>query len=369
MKIGIITLSASYNCGSMLQSYALKNILGKYGDVEIINFSSESSHRQYDVIPTSLWERMKMEHARKGMVKELKDEAKAYINFQHEFLGISGKEYFAKELSEIADKYDVIVAGSDQVWNVCMGDFDEAFFCGWTDVKKVAYAPSLGGHDIRESTNSQRIIDCVKKFNSLSVREMVGKKCLDDILDTDVTKVLDPTLIYGDEKWKNMVSTNKIKGDYIFYYSWSYCYKELREIVKERSRETGLPVYVIDAHKWRTHSYQKDGFLLYEDAGPLAFLNLMANAKECFVESFHGMLFAYMFRRNFWLLDTHENYEQLDSRLKELVELIGAKDRIVTQYNNKSINYEKDFSYGSNELLESMRQISYEYLEGALAEV
>ena len=30
-----------------------------------------------------------------------------------------------------------------------MADYDDAFFCGWTDCKKVAYAPSLGGHDIQ----------------------------------------------------------------------------------------------------------------------------------------------------------------------------------------------------------------------------
>lgn len=368
VKIGIITLSASYNCGSMLQSYALKNILGKFGDVEIINFSSESSHRQYDIIPTSFWKKMKLECARKGIVRELKDEEKAYIDFQHKFLGILGKEYFANDLWEIADKYDVVVVGSDQVWNVCMSDFDEAFFCGWTGVKKVAYAPSLGGHDIRESTNSEQIIDWVKKFNWLSVREEVGKKCLDDILNEDVTKVLDPTLLYGDEMWKSMAGPKKVEGDYIFYYSWAYCYEELNKIVEERSKETGLPVYVIDAHKWKIHSYQEDGFLLFEDAGPLAFLNLMANATECYVESFHGMLFAYMFRRNFWLLDTHKCYEQLDSRLKELVELVGAEDRIVTQYNKLGINFAKDFSYGSNELLELMRQISNKYLEGALIE-
>ena len=49
MKIGIITLSASDNCGSLLQSYALKKLLEKYGEVEIINFSSEASHSMYDI--------------------------------------------------------------------------------------------------------------------------------------------------------------------------------------------------------------------------------------------------------------------------------------------------------------------------------
>ena len=51
MKIGIITLSASDNCGSLLQSYALKKLLSLYGKVEIINFSSLKSHSLYDIFP------------------------------------------------------------------------------------------------------------------------------------------------------------------------------------------------------------------------------------------------------------------------------------------------------------------------------
>lgn len=366
MKIGIITLSASYNCGSMLQSYALKEILKKYGDVEIINFSSEASHYYYDIIPKSFFKKIKMEYQHRGIIKELKKETQAYIDFQKEFLEIKGKEYFAKDLSEISDKYDVIVAGSDQIWNVCMDDFDEAFFCNWTNVKKIAYAPSLGGHDIRESADSQRFISAIKKFNAVSVRETVGKLCLDDILNNDIKKVLDPTLLLNSEKWKKIAGASKIKGDYIFYYSWAYCNEDLKDIVKKRAKELNLPVYVIDAHKWRNHSYKEDDFVLSEDAGPLAFLNLMANAKECFVESFHGMLFAYMFKKNFWLLDTHETYDELDARLKELVELVGTKDRIITKYNEQAIDYEMQFQYNKNNYLELMRKNSQEYLDEAL---
>ena len=369
MKIGIITLSASYNCGSMLQSYALKEALKKYGDVEIINFSSEASHFYYDIVPKTFIAQIKMELHHKGIVKKLKKETAAYIDFQKKFLRITGKEYFTKDLSEIADKYDIIVAGSDQIWNVCMGDFDEAFLCNWTAKKKIAYAPSLGGHDIRESNNSQKLISYIKDFACVSVRESVGKKCLDEILERDIPKVLDPTLIFGNDNWLKIIKKPKIQGEYIFFYSWAYCYEELRDIVSSRAKETGLPVYVIDAHKWRTHNYKEDSFILYEEAGPLAFLSLMANAKECFVESFHGMLFAYMFKKDFWLLDTHEDYNALDARLKELVELVGAKNRIVTKFNKTSIDFNQEFPYKKNDYLESMQNVSWNYLDKAFEQV
>ena len=50
MKIGIITLSASDNCGSLLQTYALMNILKEKGHtVEIIDFSTKISKKMYRI--------------------------------------------------------------------------------------------------------------------------------------------------------------------------------------------------------------------------------------------------------------------------------------------------------------------------------
>lgn len=368
MKIGIITLSASYNCGSMLQSYALKEEMKKFGDVEIINFSSKKSHKKYDFIPHNLLKRAMMKLKHSDIIRDLEIEIKAYEEFKKRYLEINGKEFFYNDLSEIADKYDVIVAGSDQVWNVCMEDFDEAFFCGWTKKKKIAYAPSLGGHDIRESDESEKIVSCLNKFDKISVREEMGKKCLEDILGYDVLKVLDPTLIYDADRWHEMAAYPKIDREYIFYYSWAYGEGELKDIVKKRSMETGMPVYVLDAHKWRKQRCEDYGFYLYREAGPMAFLSLMANAKECFVESFHGMIFAYIFKRNFWLLDTHELYENLDARLTELVSLLGAEERIVTKYNKQMIDFDIPFCYKDNNLLKYNIEGSKRFLKEAIVE-
>ena len=50
MKIGIITFHASYNCGSILQCMALKQILEDKGEeVKIINFSSKEQQKLYSV--------------------------------------------------------------------------------------------------------------------------------------------------------------------------------------------------------------------------------------------------------------------------------------------------------------------------------
>ena len=49
-KIGIITFHNSYNCGSMLESYAMQTILEKRNmTAEIVNFSSDGQKELYSV--------------------------------------------------------------------------------------------------------------------------------------------------------------------------------------------------------------------------------------------------------------------------------------------------------------------------------
>lgn len=361
MKIGIITLSASDNCGSLLQTYALKKVLEKYGSVEVINFSSKESHEMYD---TPRYRGMKKIRYNK-MIKNLNRGSNDYKLFRREYIGITGKEYLIEDLKEINDYYDVVVVGSDQVWNVQMYDFSDAFFLGWAKSKKVAYAPSLGGRHLSISGNFTKIIEWLSDFSYISVREEIGKKCLEEVTGREVPKVLDPTLLLGEDEWNQIVGKPLIHEDYIFYYSWAYCEESTSQIVSDISRRLDLPVYVIDPRKWISKDPGRWNFRLYERTGPLVFLNLMKYAKRCYVESFHGMVFAYIFKKNYWLLDTSENIKDLDSRLMEFVNLLGAEERILTKYNVSTVDHNSNVVFKNEEILSGLKLESWKYLNQA----
>lgn len=371
-KIGIITLSASDNCGSLLQAYALKVLLESISDysVEMINFSTIQSHKMYDI-----FEKSDLRHVRRLLLKikyysNLKSHKRDYCLFREQYLGINCKsEIFPNNLKKIDKLYDVIVAGSDQVWNVSMGDFDNAFFGGWSNKKKIAYAPSLGGHDLNESRCYDDIRKWLNDFYALSVREEKGRNSiLQAVPDADVPVVLDPTLAVDESIWKELVGEPIIKKKYIFYYSWAYCDNELNAIVKEEADKMKCDVYVVDAKKWFNKDVAKWNFILFEHSGPLAFLNLMYYAEQCFVQSFHGMIFAYIFKKNFWLLDTHREFEELDTRLRELIMLLHMKERILTPFNYKELELDKEINYVANPKLQEYRKKSVEYLNNALKE-
>lgn len=68
-----------------------------------------------------------------------------YINFKEKYLHTTERQFRNhKELESLDGKYDVIIAGGDQVWNVLCPDADDAYFLDFIhDSKKAAYSPSL----------------------------------------------------------------------------------------------------------------------------------------------------------------------------------------------------------------------------------
>jgi hypothetical protein len=368
-KIGIITLSASDNCGSLLQTYALRELLKDKYDAEVIHFSTQKSHEQYDMFPQRVrrnwWEIIKRMRHIIGLWGEKRD----YEVFRKSYIRMNTKkEYLPEDLHKIADKYDIIVAGSDQIWNVRMSDFDESFFAGWANCRKIAYAPSLGGYDIRDSKNSQQIVNWLLEFESLSVREELGQKCLEEITGRDVKLVLDPTLVLPKRKWEQLIGKPLIQGDYIFYYSWAYCYDELSDIVAKDGADSHMRVCVTDAHKWlhRRNLMKKYRFELCSKGGPLAFLNLMYYAKRVYVESFHGLVFAYIFRKDVWILNTSEDLQADDIRLYELSNLLGMQNRMLCPQNRAAKNLKEPVRYAENLKLKDALQQSRTYLKESL---
>ena len=87
------------------------------------------------------------------------------FNLFEEFLSnhykLSDKEFLSlSELSEAKLPYDVIISGSDQIWNTYCFDFDWAYFLPFAkSAHRVAYAPSLGPtpfHSIRTEMENKK---------------------------------------------------------------------------------------------------------------------------------------------------------------------------------------------------------------------
>lgn len=330
MKVGIITLSASDNCGSLLQCYALQRLIEMRGhEVEIINFASVTSKKMYRSFHPGYIrnpERFIGQILRhRSVVRQIED----YKLFRKEYLQVTEKQYSSvEELKELDGKYAYVICGSDQVWNIYMHDFDPAFFLSWCEKsKRVAYAASLGDQKRGKLSDMEKAGLNLARFDAVSVREDSAVSKFRTELGMDVELCLDPTLILPKKKWENLVSKEKQPmAPYIFYYSYNYGNENKNMIVKEFAENIGLPVYVINASRWVDGREKKYGFRIYDDAGPLAFLNLMAGCEFSLVESFHGCIFSYLFEKQFFFL---EDMPELDDRINDLLTVLDLKNRVI----------------------------------------
>lgn len=345
-KVGIITFHNSYNCGSMLESYAIeKHLLNKGIDCEIINFSSDKQKELYSVFLKNT----SLRNIIKNIVifplsRRIKNNNKLYEQFKNDNMILS-KKYNTDD--KIDDKYIVTVAGSDQIWNIDIKDSDDNYFLPWAKKsRKVAYAPSFGAKRIENyTTDSSKYYAFLSAFDALSIRENNGQKWLEEFVEKKVPVLIDPTLLLNKEDYE-LIEDNEYdipKKDYIFFYCPKFN-KEICKLVKSISQKYNLPVIV-----WSTKSYCLKlgylyGFNLIKKESPSIYLKMIKNAKLVITTSFHGTIFSTIYRKNFWVIKNGEMYGN-DDRVITLVNQLHISDRLIDSTFKEKFNYVKNVNY------------------------
>ena len=153
-KVGCLTFHASHNYGSCLQAYALQRVIkDKFGDdidYRIINFRIKVQKDFYRSIfekkdAKSIYSRLFFLFGKKA----LKEKYLLFEKFIEEDLNITKEISDIDELEKKLNDYDLVLVGSDQVWNVNAFDYSEAYFLPFEggNWKRCTYAVSIGSRD------------------------------------------------------------------------------------------------------------------------------------------------------------------------------------------------------------------------------
>ncbi len=374
MKIGIITFHASLNCGSMLQAYALREVLiEKYGaEVEIINYSNWGQRNYYAnwdwfLRPSVLKSNIKSIPYYSAIEKMRSD----YLEFEKDYLGIKGKLLKKKsDLKGIDSKYDIVIAGGDQVWNVRCRDADDAYFLSFvTSAKKVAYSPSLGARNInKECLNPSKYAKLIQQFDYLSVRENNGQKWIKELTGLDIPIIADPTVLYTGEQWEKKLDIKEINsGKFILYYAFYYSNEENNKILKAVSEKYKMPIYIIDSKQWNIHKLDQYGIQLWKRSGPIGLLTLMKNAQISLVQSFHGIVFSALFHKTFWSLRNSVIKNQNDDRARVILKQTGLENRAIRYEDLLETDLLEPVDYHDvDNNLQKMRDEAFDYIESFL---
>ena len=353
MKLGILTFHAAHNYGSMLQAYALQSFLRNHGhEPEIINFRSKVQKLMYThpfdfryqyMIKETIYNALHTPHVLLPRYKRWR----LFEKFLRQHLSLSQEYNTEEQLKSCAKNYDLIIVGSDQIWNTNALDFSTAYFADFTDVKKVSYAASLGGNP--EGCDKILLKNHLFNFNNITVREERSKDFLiNECGINNVDVVLDPVLLHGVNSYDALIDDEPIvKGDYIFYYT-PQGYGDTIYNVSKLGKNLGLKV-VTD--KYYTGSDDVTALTL----GPSEFLNVLKNATIVCGRSFHLAVFSILFHKNYYCLEGNH-----DSRIVNLLQKLNIKDRFIikdnldiVKTNSYTINYNR-----VDELLERQRQYS-----------
>lgn len=262
-----------------------------------------------------------------------------YIKYRNEYLDFS-KKYLVKSdrylkdvehLKEYAKKYDILVAGGDQVWNVRCPDGGKEFYLNFAhDVRKIAYSPSLGGTNILKAADD---VDAYRKFvnefEMLSVREPNGQKWLQELTGREVKIIADPTLLLSKEEWGKVLPIPEVPGDYIFCYAFYHNDAYINDYLRKISEKLNMPVVIMDTKSYVFYHLDKYGFVKHPHTGPLAFLGLVKNASLILTQSFHGTLFASLFNRKFWSYNIPAYFRSEDDRAIAILNQMGIPSRYI----------------------------------------
>ena len=171
MKIGILTFYRVPNYGAMLQAYALRAYLENRGhSVCFINYPFPTTFR-----PSYPWKMLD----RRLNFKRAK--LKAYYDYgMTEFARLYPQTVLSttfEELSNQAKAFDVVIVGSDQMWNPKWTSHEmlPLVFLGFVDdsIAKISYAASFGVARW-DRDDAMEVGRWLRRFAAISVREQSG---------------------------------------------------------------------------------------------------------------------------------------------------------------------------------------------------
>lgn len=317
MKIGLLTFHQSANYGATLQAYALWKTIRSLGhEVEIIDYAPLRSSIEY-------W---------KCVVKSKHIGARARQLLQHkDFIRkktqLSARVHrSSRSLKKQAASYDVVVCGSDEIWNIYKPyiGMDPNYFLGFVDAqitRKISYAASFGS-TLQLGAHRLKLAALLNSFERIGVRDKNSERLVSECGQQSV-KVLDPTFLttYEEEE-----SERPFKNPYLLLYGYKLSPSE-NAFIKKVAAAKKLTIISIGNHN-------SAAAINRIDVSPAEWINFFKHASHVMTSYFHGIIFSILYKKDFHaLLKTNKHI-----KMNDLLEEFDLNDRV---YDESSV--ENDF--------------------------
>lgn len=372
MKIGVITIQRSeVNFGACLQSYALWKFISNLGhDCEVIDLL-RPCHSDYipspsfgEIITSSshFLDIIKKIYLR--LIKQTKNSSgfEKYHQFNNK-VRYSPCYKSVEELYNNPPAYDILITGSDQVWNPGMPFINEPYFLTFSAKrKKISYASSFGVGAIpdNESNNYRKWLT---DYSFLSTREQSGAEIIERLIGKRPQVVVDPTFLLTKEQWRKeqYPYIGLIPKNYILLYMLHYS-EELLLHAERIAHDKGLPLYFVLSENRKVKSQST---IQLNGIGPAEWMWLIDNSSLLITNSFHGSAFSIIF--NTPLAVFLEKGNPTNTRIEGLFSTLDMSDHVFdlnTTFDYKQQNFRLNDNISIK--LEDERKKSIEFLNVAI---
>lgn len=342
MKIGIITVYYTENCGSVLQATELSDKLKTLGhDVYFVSTRNGlSGHSKVRLVKNCI------KAARS--IKNVCSVIKKYISYD-KYISSHFNTIDVQDISML----DGIIVGSDTVWDITSDYFRASKDVFWIKASEklpiITYAASIANSDYDRLNSLPYVKETIESYSAVSVRDNYTFDYVSRFTAQCPVLVCDPTLLH--DKTHYVAKCNIIHiPKYMLLYLFDEPDKNVADQIKKVAKEKGLKIIAMIclgkrisfADEWVESTIEN--FLSY------------FNQAECVVtNTFHGTVFSVIFNKQFLVLD----YKKV--KIIEFLNQVDLMSRLVTKVDFAILN--KEIDYGAVNLkLANLRTLGEDFL-------
>ena len=383
-KLGLCVRYDCNNFGSMLQILATQKAIEKCGwKYEIIRYDKKTLGfiiKNFTRVFNPYFMRGKM----MGITKNLSLKKYPEIEDGNNKRLALFKEYREKyigpystvckgfdKLVQNTSNYDAVMVGSDQLWTPAglMTKFYNLLFVP-DNIRKISLATSFGVTEIPKN-QVELTKQYLDRIDFLSVREVSGKKLIEEMTGREAVVAVDPTLLFDGEEWLGIFDyVEQCEEPYIFAYFLGDN-NTYRDAVERFAKKKNLRIITcphMDEFVERDMFFGDDQRF---DVSPVDFLNLIRGAKYIVTDSFHGSVFSLLNHKSFLTVNRYSDSlrKSKNTRIDSLFSLLGVEDR---HYTSESLDIENsieaNIDYAEvDRRLTDLRNETFDFLKRSLS--
>lgn len=322
------------NYGSALQSWALQQIVDRLGqgrwESVLIDYCPDILRDKDPLNPMKhMWDQD--EESRRMCelsLPAIRENAKKFNTFYESRFRKTHKTYTSENFHEVieGESLDGFICGSDTIFCIDeFGGFDDGYYANYPCMRgrSAAYAASFGDAHFTPETLAT-LNERLKNFTAIGLRENAMLPYVTAHTAVSVQRVLDPTLLLTPADYEQIIAPRQEDSPYLLLYARRYN-PEMEAFAERLAAENGWKVVEISLRAKNVKKHR-----MFYEAGVEEFLSLVKHARFVVTNSFHGMIFSIQFNRDFYVFSR----EQCDSKISELLELLGLSQKLLTSQLN-----------------------------------